>query len=258
MLNLNVETVLEVNHWNEQLFSFKTTRDNGFRFRNGEFVMLGLCINNKPVLRAYSIASANYEDHLEFLSIKVENGALTSHLKQIQNGDKVLIKKKPTGTLVIDDLKSGRNLYLFATGTGLAPFLSIIHDMETYQKYDKIILCHGVRFISDLAYKNYLELEVKNHIYLGNEIKDKFLYYLCVTREKFKHNGRLTKLIESEQLFMDLELPVIDPSYDSAMICGSQNMISDLSLILDRIGFNKKTKKTGNQGDYVIEKAFVG
>ena len=151
------ERVLSIHHWTDKTFSFKTTRNQGFRFKNGEFAMIGLKIDEKPLLRAYSIASANHEDHLEFLSIKVPNGPLTSKLQHIKIDDNILINSKSTGTLVCDYLLPGKNLYLFSTGTGLAPFMSIIRDPETYEKFEKVILTHTVRVSEELAYKDLLE-----------------------------------------------------------------------------------------------------
>lgn len=250
------EQVLSVRHWNDTLFSFKTTRDPGLRFHNGHFVMLGLEVEGKPLMRAYSIASANHEDNLEFFSIKVANGPLTSRLQHLQPGDSILISRKPVGTLVTDDLKPGRHLYLFATGTGLAPFLSIIKDPEAYERFDRIILMHGVRFVSELAYSEYLRDELPKDEYLGEMVREKLIYYPTVTREPYDHQGRLTTLIESGQVFRDIGLPPMDPASDRAMICGSPAMLVDLRKLLDARGF-RVSPSVGEPGDYVYERAFA-
>ena len=250
------ETVTDVLHWNESLFSFKTTRDQGLRFENGQFVMIGLEVNGRPLMRAYSIASPNYEEHLEFFSIKVQDGPLTSILQHIQVGDKLLVSKKPTGTLVLPDLKPGKRLFMFSTGTGLAPFMSLIQDPEVYEQYEKIILIHGVRTVSELAYEHFITEVLPLNEYFGEEVCKKLLYYPTVTREAYKNQGRLTDLIESGKLFADLEISPLDPETDRGMICGSPAMLEDTSQMLDRFGFHISPKR-GVQGDYVIERAFV-
>ena len=256
MATYNKETVLSVHHWNETLFSFTTTRSQGLRFRNGHFLMIGLEVEGKPLVRAYSVASPNYMEHLEFLSIKVENGPLTSRLQKIQVGDEVLVSEKSVGTLVIDDLNPGQHLYLFSTGTGLAPFMSIIRDPETYEKFEKVVLIHGVRLVSELAYEDYIKNELPQDEYLGEMVQKQLIYYPTVTREAFKHTGRLTTAIESGQLFKDIGLPPLDPAVDRAMICGSPSMLKETSEILDARGF-KQSPSLGVLGDYVIERAFV-
>ncbi|MDE2343154.1 MAG: ferredoxin--NADP reductase [Betaproteobacteria bacterium] len=256
MAAIGTEKVLSVHHWNESLFSFTTTRDPGLRFENGHFVMIGLQVNGKPLTRAYSIASANYEEHLEFLSIKVPNGPLTSRLQHIQVGDEVLVSRKPVGTLVIHDLLPGKHVYLFATGTGLAPFMSIIKDPETYERFEKVILVHGVRQVSELAYREFIQHELPNNEYFGDEVRQKLVYYPTVTREEFETTGRITTLIESGKLFSDIGLPPLDPAVDRAMICGSPGMLKDISSMLDARGF-KISEGIGEPGDYVIERAFV-
>lgn len=250
------EKVLSVHHWNGSLFSFKTTRDPGLRFRNGHFVMIGLETGGKPLLRAYSIASANYEEHLEFFSIKVPDGPLTSRLQHLKEGDEILVGRKPTGTLVLDDLKPGRNLYLFGTGTGLAPFLSLIRDPEAYERFDKVILFHGVRHVDELAYQDYIERELPNDEFLGEYVRDKLLYYPSVTREPYRNKGRLTDLIISNKMTDDLGLPPLNPETDRAMICGSPSMNKDTATLLDARGF-VVSPGVGEPGDYVIERAFV-
>jgi len=256
MATYNKETVLSVHHWNETLFSFTTTRSQGLRFRNGHFLMIGLEVEGKPLVRAYSVASPNFMEHLEFLSIKVENGPLTSRLQKIQVGDEVLVSEKSVGTLVIDDLNPGQHLYLFSTGTGLAPFMSIIRDPETYEKFEKVVLIHGVRLVSELAYEDYIKNELPQDEYLGEMVQKQLIYYPSVTREAFKHTGRLTTAIESGQLFKDIGLPPLDPAVDRAMICGSPSMLKETSEMLDARGF-KQSPSLGVLGDYVIERAFV-
>jgi len=209
----------------------------------------------KPLVRAYSIVSANYEEHLEFLSIKVPNGPLTSKLQHIQVGDKIVVGKKPTGTLLIDYLLPGKNLYLFGSGTGLAPFLSIVRDPATYDKFEKVILVHSVRLVSELAYHDYLTQELPDHEYLGDMVTSQMLYYPTVTRESFKHQGRITTLLETGRLQTDLGLPMFDPSTDRAMICGSPAMLRDLKLLLEKHEFLEGN--TTKPGDFVIERAFV-
>ncbi|UXY16040.1 ferredoxin--NADP reductase [Chitiniphilus purpureus] len=250
------ERVLSVHHWNDTLFSFKTTRDPALRFENGQFVMIGLMVNGKPLMRAYSIASPNYEEHLEFFSIKVQNGPLTSILQKIQVGDELLVSRKPTGTLVLSDLKPGRNLYYFATGTGLAPFMSLIQDPEAYEKFEKIVLFHGVRTVSELAYADFIENQLPNNEFFGEEVRNKLIYYPSVTREPFRNQGRLTELIESGRLFSDIGLPPLNPETDRAMLCGSPAMLDDTCALLDARGF-QVSKRIGMPGDYVIERAFV-
>jgi ferredoxin--NADP+ reductase len=255
MSNFLEERVLSVHHWTNRLFSFTTTRDKGFRFLNGQFIMIGLPVNGKPLLRAYSIASANFEEHLEFLSIKVENGPLTSRLQHIQVGDTIIVGKKPTGTLVIDYLLPGRRLYLLSTGTGLAPFMSIIRDPETYEKFEQVILVHGVREVAELAYHDYIAHDLPNDETLGEVIAGKLLYYPTVTREPYKNQGRATDLIESGKLFTDLGIPALDPETDRAMICGSAEMLADLKRMLEARSFVEGN--TSTPGSFVIERAFA-
>ncbi len=256
MTTVGIERVLNVHHWNETLFSFKTTRDQGLRFENGHFVMIGLQVEGKPLMRAYSIASPNYDEHLEFLSIKVEDGPLTSRLKNLKAGDEILVSRKPVGTLVLHDLKPGKNLYLFATGTGLAPFMSVIRDPETYERFEKVILIHGVRVVSELAYAEYITQELPDNEYFGEEVRHKLIYYPTVTREPYQNRGRLTDLIDSGTLFEDIGMPPLDPARDRAMICGGPSMLKDTAALLDARGF-KISPHIGMPGDYVIERAFV-
>ena len=249
------ETVLSVHHWTDRLFSFTTTRDTALRFKNGHFTMIGLRVNGKPLLRAYSIVSANYEEHLEFLSIKVPDGPLTSRLQHIQPGDKVIVGHKPTGTLVIDYLLPGKRLYLLSSGTGLAPFMSIVRDPETYEKFEQVILVHGVRQVDELAYHDLLTEELPKHEYLGEMVREKLRYYPTVTREAYEHTGRITDLIESGKLFTDLGVPPLHPARDRAMICGSPGMLRDLKKMLEDRNF--KEGNTTTPGDFVIERAFA-
>ena len=250
------EKILSVHHWNDTLFSFTTTRRQGLRFRNGHFLMIGLEVEGRPLVRAYSVVSPNYEEHLEFLSIKVPDGPLTSRLQNIQVDDSILVSEKSVGTLVIDDLNPGQHLYLFSTGTGLAPFMSIIRDPDTYDRFEKVVLIHGVRLVSELAYAEYLNYELPNHEFLGDLVRGRLIYYPTVTREAFTHSGRLTAAIESGQLFKDIGLPPLDPSVDRAMICGSPAMLKETSAMLDARGF-RVSPSLGNPGDYVFERAFV-
>ena len=255
------ETVLEVRHWTDAYFSFTTTRDSGFRFENGQFVMIGLETEARPLLRAYSIASANWEEQLEFFSIKVQDGPLTSRLQHIKPGDKVLVGKKPTGTLLISDLHPGRNLYLLGTGTGLAPWLAVIKDPETYERFDRVILTHGVRNQQDLAYRDYFTHELPRHEFLGEQIAAKLKYYPAVTREAFEfeghdHRGRLTELFDSGRMMEHLGIESLDPEHDRAMICGSPQMLADFRAILDGRGFTA-APRIGTPGQYVFERAFV-
>jgi ferredoxin--NADP+ reductase len=256
MANLRKETVTDVHHWNESLFSFKTTRDDGFRFKNGHFVMIGLEQDNgRPLMRAYSIASANYEEELEFFSIKVPDGPLTSKLQKIKVGDEIVVGSKPTGTLILDNLLPGRNLYMISTGTGLAPFMSVIKDPETYEQYDKVILTHGVRTVDELAYQNLINDDLPTNEYFGDMVRDKLIYYPTVTRESYKNMGRITELMENGKLFSDIGLEQMNPEHDRFMICGSPSMLKDTCRILDTQGFEEA--RHGNLGHYVIERAFV-
>jgi ferredoxin/flavodoxin---NADP+ reductase len=256
MSNIGTERVLRVQHWNDTLFSFRTTRDPALRFRNGHFVMLGLPVDGKPLLRAYSVASANHEDHLEFFSIKVPNGPLTSRLQHLVPGDEVMVGRKPVGSLVLDDLRPGRHLYLLATGTGLAPFISIIQDPETYERFEKVVLIHGVRQVSELAYARFIQEELPQHELLGDLLRDKLIYYPTVTREPFRNQGRLTEVIASGQLAERIGLPPLDAAHDRVMICGSPAMLTDSCKLLDALGFQISPRQ-GEAGDYVIERAFV-
>jgi ferredoxin--NADP+ reductase len=256
MASVRSEKVLSVEHWSDTLFSFTTTRDPSFRFESGHFVMLGIDLGGKKLMRAYSIASPHYDDKLEFLSIKVPDGALTSKLQLIQPGQEVLVSDKPVGTLVVRDLKPAKNLYLFSTGTGLAPFMSIIQDPETYEKFEKVVLLHGVRTKAELAYRDFITNALPNHEFLGEMISNQLIYYPSVTREEFENRGRITDHINSGKLAADTGLPPLNPETDRAMICGGPAMLSELSAMLDARGFTI-SPGVGELGDYVIERAFV-
>ena len=255
MSAFNEEKVLTVHHWTDRLFTFTTTRDPSLRFSNGHFTMIGLKVNGKPLLRAYSIASANYEEHLEFFSIKVDEGPLTSKLQHIQPGDTIIVGRKPTGTLVLDYLLPGKRLYMLATGTGLAPFLSIVRDPDTYERYEQIVLVHGVRQVDELAYHDLLLEHLPAHEFLGDMVTSKLRYYPTVTRESFRTMGRIPELIETGKLFDDLGVSALDPASDRVMICGSPGMLRDLKQMLEKRGF--KEGNTSTPGDFVIERAFA-
>lgn len=255
MSNLRTERVLSVHHWNDTLFSFTTTRDPGFRFKSGHFTMIGLKVGERPLLRAYSIASASYEETMEFFSIKVQDGPLTQHLQKLKPGDEILVGHKPTGTLTLDNLKPGKRLWLLGTGTGLAPFLSIVKDPDTYAAFDNVIVVHGVRWASELAYADFFHKELPDNEYFGEAVRAQLKYYPTVTREPSRHQGRITTLIESGRLMADLGLPAFNIAEDRFMLCGSPSMLKDTSAILNRLGFSES--RQGDLGEYVIERAFV-
>jgi len=260
------ETVLDVRHWTDAYFSFTTTRDDGFRFENGQFVMIGLPVEQpdgttRPLLRAYSIASANWEEQLEFFSIKVPGGPLTSRLQHVKPGDTVLIGRKPTGTLLIHDLHPGRNLYLLGTGTGFAPWLAVIKDPATYERFERVVLCHGVRNAHDLAYRDYILNELPQHEFLGEQIRRQLLYYPAVSREGFlfdgrDQRGRLTERMDDGTMMRQLGLDPLDAAHDRAMVCGSPQMLADFRTLFDGRGF-VAAPRIGVPGQYVFERAFV-
>lgn len=252
------ERVTWVKHWTDRLFSFKITRPATFRFRSGEFVMIGLPGEDRPILRAYSIASPAYAEELEFLSIKVPDGPLTSRLQLIKEGDEVLLGKKPTGTLVHDALKPGKRLFLLSTGTGLAPFLSVARDPDTYQKFEQIVVTHTVRDVAELAYRELFEAEIFEDPLVGDEARAQMIYYPTVTREEFHRAGRITHHIEGGALFRELNLAPhkFNPDEDRAMLCGSMAMIQDTAALLQAHGLEEGSNNA--PGDYVIERAFVG
>jgi ferredoxin--NADP+ reductase len=255
MSALNVETVTSVHHWTDTLFSFRTTRSSQFRYRNGQFVMIGLELEGKPLLRAYSMVSPNYEEELEFLSIKAANGPLTSQLQHIAPGDRILVGSKATGTLLVEALLPGRNLYLLGTGTGLAPFMSLIRDPEVYERFEKVVLVHGVRQVAELAYAEAIEKELPTHELIGEQAAAQLIYYPTVTREPFRHHGRIPDLISSGTLFADIGLPNWDPAEDRVMLCGSPQLLADMIALLRKAGFAEGS--SSRPGAYVIEKAFV-
>jgi ferredoxin--NADP+ reductase len=255
MSAFNEERVLAVHHWTDRLFTFKTTRSQALRFSNGHFTMIGLRVNGKPLLRAYSIVSANYEDHLEFLSIKVPEGPLTSRLQHINEGDSIIVGRKPTGTLLIDYLFAGKRLFLLSTGTGLAPFMSIVRDPATYEKFEQIILVHGVRQKDELAYHDLLVEHLPSHEFLGDMVTSQLRYYPTVTREAYRNMGRVTDLLRTGKLFEDLELPPLNAKEDRVMICGSPAMLRDLKHLLESQGFTEGN--TSTPGGFVIERAFA-
>ena len=250
------ETVLSVTHYTDRLFRFTMTRPASFRFRSGEFAMIGLVVDGKPLYRAYSVASPSWAEELEFFSIKVQEGPLTQHLQAIKPGDKVLMRKKPTGTLVLDALTPGKRLYMFSTGTGIAPFASLIRDPETYEKFDEVILTHTCREVAELKYGFDLMEEIKADEMLSEIVGDKLKHYATVTREDFPFKGRITDLIENGKLFTDLGVPPLDPAVDRAMLCGSMAMIKDTAALLEKAGL---TEGANNKpAEFVIERAFVG
>jgi ferredoxin--NADP+ reductase len=255
---LHTEKVLWVRHWTDKLFSFALTRPSSFRFRSGEFVMIGLPAAGKPLLRAYSIASPHYDEELEFLSIKVPDGPLTSRLQHIQPGDEVLLGKKPTGTLVLDALKPGRRLFMVSTGTGLAPFLSLARDPDAYAGFEQVIVTHTVRQVAELAHRDLYERDILEHMLVGEDAREKLLYYPTVTREGFDRQGRITDRIISGEFFRDLGLQRdrFDPQTDRVMLCGGMDMIKQSAAILESHGLAEGSNHA--PGDYVLERAFVG
>lgn len=255
MAGFNTEQILDVRHWTETLFSFATTRDPGFRFVSGQFTMIGLEVEGRPLLRPYSMASANHDDTLEFFSIKVEGGPLTSRLQNIQAGDTLLVSRKATGTLVTDNLLPGKRLLLLSTGTGLAPFASVIKDPDIYERFENVILVHGCRKVAELAYGERLIEQMKFNELLADMIAGRLLYYPTVTREPFHNYGRITDLIESGKLFENIDGPALDISTDRVMICGNPAMLTDF-----RSFFESRRFVEGNHSDaghFVIERAFV-
>jgi ferredoxin/flavodoxin---NADP+ reductase len=249
------EKVLSVHHWTDTLFSFTATRDTGFRFQNGQFAMIGLEIDGRPLMRAYSMASANHEDALEFFSIKVSDGPLTSRLQKIREGDIILVGRKATGTLIADNLLAGRRLLLLSTGTGLAPFASLIKDPDVYDKFESIVLVHGCRQVYELAYGEELVAKLRDDEIFGPLLAEKLIYYPTVTREPFRNRGRITDLITSEQLFNDIGQSPLDIADDRIMMCGSPAMLEELRQMFEARGFAEGSHN--EPGHFVIEKAFV-
>ncbi len=253
----DAQTVLSVRHWTDTLFSFSVTRPASLRFRSGEFVMIGLLDERgKPLLRAYSIASPNWADELEFYSIKVQDGALTSRLQHIQPGDQIILRPKPVGTLVLDALLPGRRLWFLATGTGIAPFASLMRDPETYERYDQVVMMHTCRTVAELEYGRQLVEGLNDDPLIGEFVGDKLLYYPTTTREPSDRMGRITDNLASGKVFADLDLPPMDPATDRAMVCGSLAFNLDVKAILD--GFGLREGANSDPAEYVVEKAFVG
>jgi ferredoxin--NADP+ reductase len=255
MSNLFDARVLSVRHWTDRQFSFTCTRDPGFRFQSGQFTMIGLEVDGKPLLRAYSVVSPHWEETLEFLSIKVPDGPLTSRLQHIQVGDTVKIGRKASGTLLTQNLLPGRHLYLLSTGTGLAPFMAMIRDPEVYELYEKVILVHGCRQVGELAYDEVITKELPANEYFGEQAKEKLIYYPTVTREAFRNQGRIPVLMETGALTRAIGLPPMSKEHDRFMLCGSPEMLRDTRAFFDKLGMDEGNMST--PGHYVIERAFV-
>jgi len=254
--SVNLVTVVDVHHWTDSLFSFRVTRPDSFRFRSGEFVMIGLMVDGKPLLRAYSVASPSWDHELDFFSIKVPDGPLTSRLQKIQPGDEILLGKKPTGTLVLDALLPGKTLYLLSTGTGIAPFASVIRDPETYDRFEKVVLTHTCRTVAELAYGEKLVADTLNDPLVGEMVAGRLIHYTSTTREDYPRTGRITDLIQSGKLFADLSMPPFDPATDRVMICGSMAMLQDTKAVVEAAGLEEGSN--AKPGQFVIEKAFAG
>lgn len=257
MAQTTEERVLSVHHWTNEYFSLRTTRNAGFRFESGQFVMIGLPdpAGGRPLLRAYSVASAHYDEHLDFFSIKVPGGPLTSRLQHVQPGDTVLVGTRATGTLTLGNLLPGETLWLLATGTGLAPFLSVIQDPETYERFENVVITHTCRTVADLAYADFLSHELGENELFGEEVKRKLRYYPTVTREPFKTQGRVTPLLQSGQISRDLGLPEFNIERDRVMLCGSQSMLDDVTAFLEGLGFDHGN--SGEKGHFLTERAFA-
>jgi ferredoxin--NADP+ reductase len=253
----DAQTVTSVQHWTDRLFSFRVTRPKTLRFRSGEFVMIGLMGDNgKPLLRAYSIASPNWDEELEFYSIKVPDGPLTSKLQHIKVGDEIILRPKPVGTLVHDALMPGKRIWFLATGTGFAPFASLMRDPETYEKYDQVIMMHTCRDVAELEYGRKLVEDLKNDELIGELVEGKLLYYPTTTREQSPFMGRITDNLASGKVFADLDLPAMDAANDRAMVCGSLDFNKDVKAVLE--GFGLREGANSDPKEYVVEKAFVG
>ena len=253
----DAQTVTAVTHWTERLFSFRVTRPQSLRFRSGEFVMIGLLDDNgRPLLRAYSIASPSWDDELEFYSIKVPDGPLTSRLQHIRPGDQIILRPKPVGTLVLDALLPGERLWFLATGTGIAPFASLMRDPETYEKYEQVIMMHTCRETAELEYGRRLVDALANDPLIGEMVEGKLFYYPTTTREPSELMGRITDNLTSGKVFQDLGLPPMDPATDRAMVCGSLAFNTDVKAVLE--GFGLSEGANSEPREYVVEKAFVG
>ena len=252
MTSINTEQVTDIHHWSDKIFSFKTTRKFVNKFNNGEFAMIGIEHQGKKLMRAYSFVSANYEDHLEFLSIKLKDGLLTSKLQKIKIGDEIVVRAKSTGTLIIEDLLPGRNLYLISTGTGLAPFMSIIKDPKTYERFDKVILTHTVQYPEELAYRSDLE---SFNVNWGKVTQGRFLYFNTLTKGQWTHEGRITNWIKNEKLAPEIRCESVDAKLDRFMVCGSTGLNTDLIEYFESTGMQQGNSKTPRE--FVVEKAFV-
>lgn len=249
------ETVTFVTHYTDKLFAFRISRPDSFRFRSGEFVMIGLEIDGKPLYRAYSIASPSWDEEIEFFSIKVDDGPLTSILQHIRTGDTILMRKKPTGTLVNDALLPGKRLYMLSTGTGVAPFASLIRDSETYEKFDEVILTHTTRDVAELRYGLDLVEETKANELIGEMATAQLRHVAATTREDYATRGRITNRIEDGSLFEALGVSAFDPATDRVMICGSMDMLRDCKALAEAAGL---TEGANNKpGEFVVERAFV-
>jgi ferredoxin--NADP+ reductase len=253
--SLTQETVLSVKHWTDHLFSFRITRPRTFRFRSGEFIMLGMFVNNKPLLRAYSVTSPNWDEELEFLSIKVQGGPLTSKLQHIKPGDKLLLGKKPTGTLTLDAITPAKNLYMISTGTGIAPFVSLIRDPETFEKFQEVVLTHTCRTVAELEYGKSIIASLKNDPLIAEFAEDKITYFSSVTQDNYNSVGRITTLINSGEFFRNIgKLPLM-PKTDRVMICGSVDMLKEVSALVEASGFIEGSN--ASPADFIVEKAFA-
>jgi ferredoxin--NADP+ reductase len=250
----NTEIVTNVQHWTDRLFSFTVTRDPSFRFVAGQFTMIGLDVEGRKLMRAYSMASATYDEHLEFFSIKVPSGPLTSRLQHIKPGDQILVGRKPTGTLIADNLKPGKRLFLLGTGTGLAPFMSIIREPDVYDRFEQVVLVHGCRHVSELAYEEFITRTLPENEFIGEQVRAQLVYYPTVTREAFRHTGRITSLL-TDGFDPAANLPPLSLESDRVMLCGSPAFLTDVVDLLEQRGFAEGN--SSHPGDYVIEKAFV-
>lgn len=255
MSNFYEATVLSVHHWTDRLFSFTTTREASFRYQSGQFAMIGLNVEGKPLMRAYSMVSPHYEETLEFLSIKVPDGPLTSRLQNIKVGESILVGRKASGTLLSQNLLPGKRLYLLGTGTGLAPFMSIVQDPDIYEQYEKVIMVHGCRHIHELAYQERITNDLFQHEFLGEMVADRLIYYPTVTREPFVNQGRIPQLLTSEDFFGKLGVPAFNIDEDRFMLCGSPAMLKDTVEVLAAKGLTEGNMS--RPGHYVIERAFV-
>lgn len=255
MSNLFDARILSVHHWTDRLFSFTTTRDTGFRYQSGQFSMIGLMVEGRPLLRAYSMVSPHYDETLEFLSIKVQDGPLTSRLQHLRVGDTLLVGRKASGTLLLQNLLPGRTLWLLSTGTGLAPFMSVIRDPEVYERFDKVVLVHGCRQVAELAYDRLITQELPKNEFFGEQVSRQLIYYPTVTREAFRHQGRIPTLLETGKLCHDVGLPPLDAARDRFMLCGSPGMLKDTRTLLDKLGLSEGNMS--HPGHFVIERAFV-